>query len=151
MTKPQSFADCVGDELPVGFKNDHDDYDDNNGDDDHNNNDDEYGFRNLHDIFRLDGNKSWTTVEASIMSTILTVSFYHLYNFVTTRAQKGFPISHFPISHFPIPNQVFSAEQVQSEDPRLEWRALQEDMLRQYLVTAQEDLQVRLHQQRQHH
>ena len=99
MTKPQSFADCVGDELPVGFKNDHDDYDDNNGDDDHNNNDDEYGFRNLHDIFRLDGNKSWTTVEASIMSTILTVSFYHLYNFVTTRAQKGFPISHFPISH----------------------------------------------------
>ena len=79
------------------------------------------------------------------MSTTLTVSFYHLYNFVTTRAQKGFPISHFPISHFPIPNQVFSAEQVQSEDPRLEWRALQEDMLRQYLVTAQEDLQVHLH------
>ena len=35
-----------------------------------------------------------------------------------------------------------SPEQVQSEDPRLEWRALQEDMLRQYLVTAQEDLQV---------
>ena len=114
--------------------------------DDHNNDDYEYGFRNLHDIFRLDGNKSWTTVEASIMSTTLTVSFYHLYNFVTTRAQKGFPIS-----HLPIPNQVFSAEQVQSEDPRLEWRALQEDMLRQYLVTAQEDLQVRLHQQRQHH
>jgi protein KIBRA len=32
---------------------------------------------------------------------------------------------------------------VQSEDPRLEWRALQEDMLRQYLVTAQEDLQAK--------
>ena len=32
------------------------------------------------------------------------------------------------------------AEKVQIEDPRLEWRALQEDMLRQYLVTAQEDL-----------
>ncbi len=28
------------------------------------------------------------------------------------------------------------------EDPRLEWRALQEEMLRQYLTTAQEDLQV---------
>ena len=37
---------------------------------------------------------------------------------------------------------TISPEQVQSEDPRLEWRALQEDMLRQYLVTAQEDLQV---------
>ena len=37
LTKPQSFADCVGDELPVGFKNYHDDYDDNNGYDDHNN------------------------------------------------------------------------------------------------------------------
>ena len=36
-----------------------------------------------------------------------------------------------------------SPEQVQSEDPRLEWRALQEDMLRQYLVTAQEDLQAK--------
>merc|ERR1719150_2290141 len=34
-------------------------------------------------------------------------------------------------------------KQVQSEDPRLEWRALQEDMLRQYLVTAQEDLQAK--------
>lgn len=33
-----------------------------------------------------------------------------------------------------------SAERVQIEDPRLEWRALQEDMLRQYLVTAQDDL-----------
>ena len=29
------------------------------------------------------------------------------------------------------------AEKVQIEDPRLEWRALQEDMLRSYLVTAQ--------------
>ena len=36
---------------------------------------------------------------------------------------------------------VFSiSEKVQIEDPRLEWRALQEDMLRQYLVTAQDDL-----------
>jgi hypothetical protein len=35
------------------------------------------------------------------------------------------------------------SEQVQVEDPRLEWRALQEEMLRQYLTTAQEDLQVR--------
>ena len=34
-------------------------------------------------------------------------------------------------------------EQVQAEDPRLEWRALQEDMLRQYLVTAKEDLQAK--------
>ena len=33
-----------------------------------------------------------------------------------------------------------SSERVQIEDPRLEWRALQEDMLRQYLVTAQDDL-----------
>ena len=33
-------------------------------------------------------------------------------------------------------------KKVQIEDPRLEWRALQEDMLRSYLVTAQEDLQV---------
>ena len=33
-------------------------------------------------------------------------------------------------------------EQVQASDPRLEWRALQEDMLRSYLTTAQEDLQV---------
>ena len=33
-----------------------------------------------------------------------------------------------------------SLERVQIEDPRLEWRALQEDMLRQYLVTAQDDL-----------
>ena len=32
------------------------------------------------------------------------------------------------------------SEKVQIEDPRLEWRALQEDMLRSYLVTAQEDL-----------
>merc|ERR1719471_1830491 len=31
-------------------------------------------------------------------------------------------------------------KKVQIEDPRLEWRALQEDMLRSYLVTAQEDL-----------
>ncbi len=31
---------------------------------------------------------------------------------------------------------------MQVEDPRLEWRALQEEMLRQYLTTAQEDLQV---------
>ena len=41
------------------------------------------------------------------------------------------------------------------EDPRLEWRALQEDMLRQYLFTAQEDLQakkelVKVKQQRLH-
>ena len=35
------------------------------------------------------------------------------------------------------------SEQVQVEDPRLEWRALQEDMLRQYLVTAKEDLQAK--------
>lgn len=34
-------------------------------------------------------------------------------------------------------------KQVQMEDPRLEWRALQEDMLRQYLITAQEDLQAK--------
>jgi len=33
-----------------------------------------------------------------------------------------------------------SEKQVQEEDPRLEWRALQEEMLRQYLVTAQDDL-----------
>jgi len=31
-------------------------------------------------------------------------------------------------------------KKVQIEDPRLQWRALQEDMLRSYLVTAQEDL-----------
>ena len=34
----------------------------------------------------------------------------------------------------------FFSEKVQIEDPRLQWRALQEDMLRSYLVTAQEDL-----------
>ena len=37
---------------------------------------------------------------------------------------------------------VYILEEVQSVDPRLEWRALQEDMLRQYLTTAQLDLQV---------
>jgi len=46
-------------------------------------------------------------------------------------------------------------KKVQMEDPRLEWRALQEDMLRQYLFTAQEDLQakkelVKVKQQRLH-
>ena len=49
------------------------------------------------------------------------------------------------VPYHPVPALAsVSPEQVQSEDPRLEWRALQEDMLRQYLVTAQEDLQVRL-------
>lgn len=46
-------------------------------------------------------------------------------------------------------------KKVQMEDPRLEWRRLQEDMLRQYLFTAQEDLQakkelVKVKQQRLH-
>ena len=51
----------------------------------------------------------------------------------------------YSVPNFPVPALAsVSPEQVQSEDPRLEWRALQEDMLRQYLVTAQEDLQVRL-------
>ena len=33
----------------------------------------------------------------------------------------------------------------QLEDPRLQWRQEQERMLKEYLVTAQEDLQVRTH------
>lgn len=70
LTKPQSFADCVGDELPVGWEQ------------------------------VLDYNRG----------------VYYV-------------------------NHV--EKQVQVEDPRLEWRALQEDMLRQYLVTAKEDLQAK--------
>ena len=69
LTKPQSFADCVGDELPVGWEQ------------------------------VLDLNRG----------------VYY-------------------VNH--------AEARVQAEDPRLEWRALQEDMLRHYLVTAQEDLQV---------
>ena len=67
LTKPQSFADCVGDELPVGWEQ------------------------------VLDINRG----------------VYY-------------------VNHI--------EKKVQIEDPRLEWRALQEDMLRSYLVTAQEDL-----------
>ena len=54
------------------------------------------------------------------------------------------PSSSPPISSFlSSSSSLLPPEQVQSEDPRLEWRALQEDMLRQYLVTAQEDLQIK--------
>jgi len=70
LTKPQSFADCVGDELPVGWEQ------------------------------------------------------------VLDYSRGVYYVNH-------------TDKQVQSEDPRLEWRALQEDMLRQYLVTAQEDLQAK--------
>lgn len=39
-------------------------------------------------------------------------------------------------------------ECTQLEDPRLEWRAVQEAMLREYLLTAQEVLEVRSHYSR---
>ena len=53
LTKPQSFADCVGDELPVGsnYHQDDQNYDDYGNDDD---NDDV----NNHEMFRWVGNKS---------------------------------------------------------------------------------------------
>lgn len=37
------------------------------------------------------------------------------------------------------------AEVTQLEDPRLEWLGVQEAMLRDYLTTAQDALQVRIH------
>ena len=37
---------------------------------------------------------------------------------------------------------VFSSETTQLEDPRQEWRAIQEAMLREYLQTAQDVLEV---------
>lgn len=67
LTKPASFADCVGDELPVGWEQIID-------------------YRGVYFVNHVD-------------------------------------------------------KQVQNTDPRLEWRAMQEDMLRQYLTTAQEDLE----------
>ena len=38
--------------------------------------------------------------------------------------------------------RFFVAECTQLEDPRLEWRAIQEAMLRDYLQTAQDVLEV---------
>ena len=67
LTKPASFADCVGDELPVGWEQIID-------------------YRGVYFVNHVD-------------------------------------------------------KQVQNTDPRLEWRAMQEEMLRQYLTTAQEDLE----------
>ena len=59
-------------------------------------------------------------------------------------SSASWPSSLPPISSsYPSSSSLLLPEQVQSEDPRLEWRALQEDMLRQYLVTAQEDLQIK--------
>lgn len=39
-------------------------------------------------------------------------------------------------------NIIFYAEVNQLEDPRLQWRQEQELMLKEYLVTAQDDLKV---------
>ena len=86
---------------------------------------------------RWDGNRSWTTAGASIMSTTLTVSQLACLPKCATNSIMSF-FNMMTRRHL----LKISPEQVQSEDPRLEWRALQEDMLRQYLVTAQEDLQV---------
>ncbi|ESO90609.1 hypothetical protein LOTGIDRAFT_123009 [Lottia gigantea] len=69
LTKPQSFADCVGDELPVGWEETYDP----------------------------------------------SIGVYY-------------------INHIQQTNQV--------EDPRLQWRQQQEVMLKEYLVTAQDDLEV---------
>lgn len=44
--------------------------------------------------------------------------------------------------HLAVPCPLF-AECTQLEDPRLEWRAVQEAMLRDYLQTAQDVLEVR--------
>ena len=43
LTKPQSFADCVGDELPVGSNYHYDDDDHADDDDDDDDDDDVYG------------------------------------------------------------------------------------------------------------
>ena len=86
LTKPQSFADCVGDELPVGWEQV---LDINRG------------------VYYVNHIESKSSLDQGLV-TLLT--------------------------------DLISSEKVQIEDPRLEWRALQEDMLRSYLVTAQEDL-----------
>ena len=38
---------------------------------------------------------------------------------------------------------LWNAESNQLEDPRLEWRAIQEAMLKEYLQTAKEDLEAK--------
>jgi len=75
---------------------------------------------------------------------------YIMFVIYSNEQQMGRLVAHFPNSsmqppiftYFNVYGIFFCAESTQMEDPRLEWRTIQENMLREYLQTAQDALEV---------
>jgi hypothetical protein len=76
--------------------------------------------------YRLGGRRAMTNRLASISSITMTVSS---------------TLDRIPTFFFF--NVVFSVETTQLEDPRQEWKSMQEDMLREYLNSAQDTLEAK--------
>lgn len=97
-TKPQSFADCVGNELPLG----------------------------------------WEETVDPVIGVYYINHFnrtFSIYKIKYNRLAMFFFFINFQHTHGVL-------ECTQLEDPRLEWRAVQEAMLRDYLHVAQDVLEV---------